>query len=106
VRVLKQLGIVATEALRARLQEVVINGLNFGAQEAEKHLEGKGQVEIKSQIVQTAVAYTQDHAADTIKALGLDPQSGKAVEAIKARIETAIADPIAPTPAILDGGAK
>jgi hypothetical protein len=48
------------------------------------------------------VAYVQDHGADAIKTLGLDPQSGAAVEAIKARIETAIADPTIPTPKILD----
>ena len=59
-------------------------------------------------IVAQAVAYTQEHGAETIKALGLDPQSGAAVEAIKAHIETAIADPMVPTPKVLDAvpGAK
>lgn len=101
VRVLKQLGIQATDALRARLMDIATNGLNFGAQQVETDLQGKGQVEIKNAIVAKAVTYTQAHGAETIKALGLDPNSGAAVEAIKARIETALADPTAPTPAIL-----
>lgn len=102
VRVLKKLGIDATDKLRARLMDIVVNGLNSGAKQVEDNMQGKGQVEIKNAIVANAVTYTQAHAAETIKALGLDPQSGAAVEAIKAKIETAIADPSAPTPAILD----
>ena len=106
VRVLNKLGIQATDALRNRLQEIVVNGLNAGAKSATESLQGKGQVEIKNAVVAQAVAYTQVHGADTIKALGLDPQSGKTVEAIKARIETAINDPTMPTPPILDGAGK
>lgn len=101
VRVLKKLGIDATDALRARLQEIIVNGLNVSAKAAQERLKGQGQVEIKNAAVQNTVAYVQEHGADTIKALGLDPESGDAVEAIKARIETAIADPAAPTPPIL-----
>lgn len=101
VRVLKKLGIEATDALRVRLQELVVNGLNIGAREVERRLAGRGQVEIKNAVVEDAIAYAQTHGADTIKALGLDPHSGAAVEAIKARIETAIADPFQPTPAVL-----
>ena len=106
VRVLKKLGIDATDALRERLQEIVVNGLNAGAKSATEQLQGKGEVEIKNAVVAQAVAYTQVHGAETIKALGLDPQSGATVEAIKARIETAINDPTTPTPAILDGAGK
>lgn len=102
VRLLKQLGINATDALRARLQEIVVNGLNAGARAVEQDVAGRGRVEIKNAVLANAVAYTQAHGADTIKALGLDPESGAAVEAIKARIETAIADPASPTPALLD----
>ena len=102
VRVLKKLGIDATDALRARLQDIVVNGLNVSAAAAEKQIEGKSPIEIKSQIVQGAVTYIQAHGAETITALGLDPQSGQAVTAIKARIETAIADPSIPTPVVLN----
>lgn len=102
VRVLQKLGIDATDALRERLQAIVVNGLNAGAKSATEQLQGKGQIEIKNAVVASAVAYTQEHGAETIKALGLDPQSGPAVAAIKARIETAINDPTAPTPAVLN----
>lgn len=106
VRVLKKLGIDATDALRARLNDIVINGLNIGAKQLQGRLDGKGQVEIKNEVAAAAIAYTQAHGADTIKALGLDPTSGAAVEAIKARIETVIADPTALTPPVLDPAPK
>ena len=101
VRVLKKLGIDATDALRARLMDIAVNGLNSEAKQIEANMEGMGKVEIKNAIVQQAVSYTQAHGAETIKALGLDPQSGAAVEAIKARIETAINDPTVPVPTVL-----
>lgn len=101
-RLFARLGIEATDALRARLQEIVINGLNAAAKSADEKLKGRSPIEIKSSIVAGAIAYTQVHGADTIKALGLDPHSGKAVEVIRARIETAVADPTAPTPAAMN----
>ena len=106
VRTLKKLGIDATDSMRARLQEIVVNGLNAGAKNATEQMQGKDQITIKNAVVAQAVAYTQAHGADEIKALGLDPHSGPAVEAIKARIETAINDPTMPTPPILDGAGK
>ncbi len=54
-------------------------------------------ISVQNQVIQDAVAYTQTHAAETIKALGLDPESGQAVQAIRARIATAIVDPSTPT---------
>lgn len=94
-------GVQVTGAMREQLQKVVVNGLNAAAANNAERLKGQGQIAIKSAIVADAVKYTQDHAGETIKALGLDPQSGAAVEAIKARIETAIVDPAAPTPAAI-----
>lgn len=102
VRLFKLAGVQMSDAARARLQDIIVNGLNVGAAQATKDLTGKGQVEIKNETVAAAVAYAQAHGKDAIKQLGLDPQSGAAVEAIKARIETAIADPTVPTPAVLD----
>lgn len=102
VRVFNFFGGKLTDAGRARLKEMVVNAMNVAAPEIEQRLAGQGKVAIKNAIVASAVAYVQDHGADTIKKLGLDPQSGAAVEAIRARIETAIADPTVPTPAILD----
>jgi hypothetical protein len=104
-KLLQKAGIQASDALRARLQEIVLNGLNAGAKAAAEQLAGRGQVVIKQAAVASAVTYVQAHGADTIKALGLDPTSPAAVEAIKARIETAIADPTVPTPPVLDAPA-
>jgi hypothetical protein len=101
-RLLQKAGIQANDALRARLQDIVVNGLNLAAKAAETELAGKGKIEVKNAIAADAVRYAQAHGAETIKALGLDPTSPQAVEAIKARIETAVVDPTVPTPKVMD----
>lgn len=103
VKMLQNAGVQGAGLLRDKLDEIIVNGLNIAAKEAAAGLQGRGQVEVKNEIVRRAVQYAQAHAADTLKALGADPASAAAIEAIKARIETAIADPSVPTPAILDG---
>lgn len=103
LKLIQAAGIKATDALRARLQEMVVNGLNLAAQEAAHHLEGKLPVQVSADIKARATAYVVAHGADTIKALGLDPSSPLAAQAIQAHIETAIADPATPTPAVLGG---
>lgn len=105
LKVMKKFGVDITTVQKAQLQELVVNGINKGAAEAQKRLRGQGTIEIKNAATQIAIEYVQSHGSDTIKALGLDPNSGEVVEAIKARIETAIADPAQPTHAILDGPA-
>lgn len=102
MRMFKAAGLSISDAARARLQEMVINGLNISAKAAEDSLAGKGKIAIKNAIVADAVNYVQAHGAETLKQLGVDPNSNLAVDAIKARIETAIADPMSPTPAVLD----
>jgi hypothetical protein len=102
VRLFKLAGVQMSDAARARLQDIIVNGLNVGAAAATQNLAGKDKIQIKNETVAQAIAYTQAHGADAIKQLGLDPNSGAAIEAIKARIETAIADPAVPTPAVLD----
>lgn len=93
-------GIQTTDIQRAQLQSIIVNGLNAGAAKAQVSLHGMTELDFtaKNQIIADAVIYAQNHAAETIKALGLDPKSGEAVEAIKARIETALNDPMQPTP--------
>jgi hypothetical protein len=102
VRLFQKAGIDISDAASDRLQRIILNGINAGGAKVSQDVAGKGQVEIKNAVVAHALAYTQAHAADTIKALGFDPTSPAAIEAIKARIETAITDPAVPTPAILD----
>lgn len=97
LRLFKNEGIIGAGLLRNKLQSIIVNGLNLAAAQAARDLAGRGTIEIKNSAVATAVRYAQDHGADTLKALGLDPTSPQAVEAIKARIETAITDPSTPT---------
>lgn len=94
------MGIQVTDQQKSQLQGVIVNGLNDAAAKAATSLRDSSTMDInvKNQIVADAVDYTQRHAADTIKALGLDPKSGEAVEAIRARIQTALNDPATPTP--------
>jgi len=101
VRLFRLAGVQVASAMETQLQSSVVNGLNAAAANLSGNLVGKGSIAVKSAIVADAVKYVQDHRADTIQALGLDPKSGAAVEAIKARIETAIADPAQPTPKVL-----
>lgn len=102
-RLFAKAGIDMTDAMRARLQEIVINGINFGAKIAEAEMAGKGQIAIKNAAVAHAISYVQEQGAAELKKVGVDdPYSGTAVHAIRARIETAITDASAPTPKILD----
>lgn len=103
IRLFKLAGVQITDAARDRLQQIILNGLNNAAQNVTHDIAGKGQVDVKDAVVQQAVAYAQAHGADAIKQLGLDPTSGAAVEAIRARIATAVADPSVPTPKVLNG---
>lgn len=103
VKLAKKAGVEATEAMRARWQAIILNGLNLGAAEAAKKLEGTGAgtIEIKNEAAVIAVKYVQEHGAETAKNLGLDVASEKAIETIKANIETMVADPkIATAPSI------
>lgn len=102
MRLAKSAGVQVTDAMKAQLQGIVINALNSAAANSTDRLKGQSPIAIKSQIVGEAVSYVQVHGSDVIKSLGLDPHSGAAVEAIRARIETAIADPAQPTPAVLN----
>jgi hypothetical protein len=99
-RILGWLGVQTTDQQKSQLQDIIVNGLNAGAEKAKEGLRANQRLDfsVKSQIVADAIDYTQRHAADTIQALGLNPQSGEAVEAIKARIEAALNDPKLPTP--------
>jgi hypothetical protein len=96
-RLMQKAGIETTDARKAQLQALIVNGLNAGAAAAKEKLPGAGMIEIKNDAAAFAVRYAQDHGKDVIKALGLDPYSKAAIETIQARIETALVDPAAPT---------
>jgi len=105
-RLMKLSGIQVTDAMKSQLQGIIVNGLNSAAASNAERLRGKDSITVKNAIVADAIKYAQTHGAETIKALGLDPQSGEAVQAIKARIETAITDPATPTPAVITPAAS
>lgn len=96
-RMLKAAGIKNTDLLKDQLQRIVVNGVNAGAARAQDELRGRAGLDIKNATARNALWYVQTHGAGIIKSLGLDPHDGEAIEAIKARIETALADPNAPT---------
>jgi len=102
LKLLQKAGLETTEAQRDKLQGIIVNGLNLGAAQAQKELAGKGAVEIKNQAVAFAIDYVKAHGADTLKALGADPNSPQFQQAVRARIETAIADDATPTHPVLD----
>jgi len=99
VRGLKWLGVSITDAQKNQLQGIIVNGINDAAMRAQTQLRNNPNlsIDVRSQVVRDAISYAQKHGAGVITALGLDPQSGEAVEAIRARIATAIADPNTPT---------
>lgn len=94
-------GVAMSDAMRARLQEIIINGINLGAKKAAAEASGKGEIEIRNAAIAHTIAYVQTHAAGELRALGIDPDSNLATEAITARIMTAIADINTPTPKVL-----
>lgn len=101
LKLMQLTGVQVTAQMKDQLQGIVVNALHSAAANNAKRLEGKSEVVVKDTIVAEAIKYTQQHGAATIKALGLDPKSGEAVEAIKARIEKAIVDPTTPTPVVI-----
>lgn len=102
VKIRSYFGILTTDAQKAQLQEIAVNGVNAAAQKAEDAVKDNPnlQINVKSAVAQDAVSYVQTHGAQIIKSLGLDPQSGDAVEAIKARVATAMNSKA--TPNIID----
>jgi len=99
VKIRQYFGLKTSEAQKAALQEIVTNGVNAAAAKAEAALKNNPtlDVNVKNVVAQDAVAYAQSHGAELIKALGLDPNSGDAVDALKARVATAMNDKRTPT---------
>ena len=105
VKLMKNLGIDTTKQQNELIDDMVKNALNDAAARAGVAATSLNlSVPVKNQIVQQAVEYVQQHGAETIKALGLDPQSGEAVSAIKAKMESVLVDPAKPTNAALQPG--
>jgi hypothetical protein len=101
VQLAKKAGVEVTQQMSDQLDRTLLNGANDAATKISEATRGQGVVAVKNAIVAGAVAYAQAHRAETIQALGLDPQSGAAVAALKARLATLANDPSVPTPAVL-----
>jgi hypothetical protein len=102
-KIMNYFGIQTTDLQRQQLQSIVVHGINNAAARAEVSLRGNPEldIQVKNKIIADAIDYTQRHAPETIRALGFDPNSGEAVEAIRARINTALNDPATPTPDVI-----
>lgn len=96
LKVRTALGQTTTAAQRDKLQQMAENAVNLAAHEAGHDLAAKWPVQINSQVMARAVDYVQAHGADTIKKLGLDPTDPKAVEAIRGRVATILANKAQP----------
>jgi hypothetical protein len=105
IRLFKKAGLEGADLMSDQINKTLLNGLNDAAARITTATAGKGVVDIKNQIIESAIEYAQAHRAETIHALGLDPTSGKAVQALRARIATLVADPSVPTPPVLGGPA-
>lgn len=92
VKLRARLGLQTTDAQRAKFQQTVENGVALGAHDAQVSLSGKLNFDVKNKIMADAVAYAKAHGADTLKALGVDPTSPEAEEAIRARAAKMFAD--------------
>jgi hypothetical protein len=99
IKIRTYFGILTTDAQKAQLQALAVNAVNAAASKAEDTLRANPHldIDVKNAVVQDAVSYVQAHGSDVIKALGLDPKSGDAVDAIKARIATAMNSDQTPT---------
>lgn len=99
VRIRAYFGLLTTDAQKAALQAIAVNGVNQAALKAETALKDNPnlKIDVKNAVVQDAITYTQSHGAEIIKALGLDPSSGDAVDAVKARVATAMNSSETPT---------
>lgn len=97
-RVADKHGIQLNEQRLERLNSLLVNGMNFAARNVPSG------VDKRSYIIKSALEYANKHGAETLAALKAgdpsDPQTGAA---LTARVETLIADPTQPTPAVLTG---
>jgi hypothetical protein len=101
-RLFRLAGIQMTDAMRARFQEIVLNGMHAGAAQAERDLAGRGTVAIHNEAVANTIAYARAHGADELKQMGVDPSDNAVVDVVKARIAALAADPAVATPKALD----
>lgn len=103
------LGIKREDALAAKLEEAMKNGLALAQARLEERLgAGPINIETKHQLVATAATYARDHVPGTLKALGVTPSALQ--EKLEARLELNTVPPeqsvAVPTPPATDQAKK
>ncbi len=86
------------DARRARLQEIIENGVAYAASAVKGMTPNLSPIDVRSVIVAEAARYVAEHGAATIRKLGGDPANQEAIaEIVVARAAKAI-DAAAPAP--------
>lgn len=98
-RILQGVGFSLTEAWRKRLEDAIVNGINYAAPKASGALEGRLTVDVKSKLLKDVIEYVAAHIPDTLKKLGIDVNTPEGKAVIAARVEKALNSPTTPTPA-------
>lgn len=102
-KIAKRNGVDLDQQRIVKLNSMLVNGMNLAAAEAKEMQCLPAGTDLKAFVVSRAIDYVNTHGAETLAAIGADPNGAKDQEALKARAETLIADPTQPTPAVLDG---
>ena len=97
-RLMTRFGIQVQGQHREKLQEIVVNGINWASQNAAVKMQGKLTVQVQGALQQQVLNYVRTQGMDTIKNLNMDPNSPEFIQAVQARIQRALNDPLAPTP--------
>lgn len=105
-KIAKRNGVDLDAQRIAKLNAMLVNGMNLAAAEAKEMQRQPAGTDLKAFIVSRAIDYVNTHGKDTLDAIGADPNGAKDQEALKARSETLIADPTQPTPAVLSTAKK
>jgi hypothetical protein len=105
-KLLQKIGVSLTDDMRARFQEIVLNGMHLGAAAAERDLAGRAPITIKNAALANTIAYAREHGADELKMMGVDPQHNSVVDFVSARISAMAADPTIATPKVFDSPAS
>lgn len=101
-KVVQGIGFQLSEQRRARLQDLVHNGLALAAKEAGKALDNRLGGQGLDAILSRVVSYVNVQGGDTLKKLGMKPNSPEATEAIVARALRAL-EPNLPPPVAVGG---
>lgn len=91
-------GISLDTELKKRLQDHVLNGLNYSAVILAPRIKLGMTQEVKSEMVKIVYEYVKDHGADTLRGLGVSLDDPKLIESVQARIEKLINDSSVSTP--------